>query len=75
MTRILRNNLQTYHSTAQEEVVLIHIEFASVFQNLGTHLEGEQQLVLLKQTSTRVPAGHSNKTTYRNFHTIRRTFI
>ena len=45
----------TYHTTSQEEIVLIHIDFGGMFQDLGTHLEGEQQLVTLKQTTAGEP--------------------
>lgn len=46
----------SYKSSSEKEVVLIHVEFASHLQDFGTHLEAEEQLVNLKQTTTRVPA-------------------
>lgn len=47
--------LDTDHSSTQEEVVLVHVDFAGCLQDLGAHLEGEEQLVPLKQTATGVP--------------------
>lgn len=47
--------LDTDHSSTQEEVVLVHVDFAGCLQDLGAHLEGEEQLVSLKQTATGVP--------------------
>lgn len=38
----------TYHSTTEEEVVFIHVDFRCGFKDLGAHLEAEQHLVLLK---------------------------
>jgi len=32
----------SYNSTAQEEVVFIHVEFAGRFQYFGADLEGEE---------------------------------
>ncbi len=43
----------SYESSAEEEVVLIHVEFAGNLQDFGTHLKAEEQLVDLKQTTTR----------------------
>lgn len=48
----------SYNSTSKQEVILIHVEFSGHLQNFGTHLEAEEQLVSLKQTTTRVPAQH-----------------
>ncbi len=45
----------SYESSAKEEVVLIHVEFAGNLQDFGTHLKAKEQLVDLKQTTTRVP--------------------
>lgn len=46
----------SYESSSEQEVVLIHVEFASHLQDFDTHLEAEEQLVDLEQTTTRVPA-------------------
>lgn len=51
--------LDTDHSSTQEEVVLVHVDFAGCLQDLGAHLEGEEQLVSLKQTATGVPTSHN----------------
>ena len=48
-------NYCTYNASPQEEVVLIHVKFPRVLKDLGTHLEGEEQLVLLKQASAGKP--------------------
>ena len=50
----------TYHSPSEEEVVFVHVELSSSFKNLGAHLEREQQLVTLKQTTTGVPEEKSH---------------
>ena len=46
---------KTYHTTSKEEAVLIHVEFAGILHYLHTHLEGEEKLVPLKETSTCIP--------------------
>lgn len=51
--------INTDHSSPQEEVVLIHVDFAGGHQDLGTHLEGEKQFVSLKQTMTGVSKSHN----------------
>lgn len=51
----------SYNSSSQEKVVLVHVEFSSMFQDLGTHLEGEEQLVPLKQSSASVPGWNQRK--------------
>lgn len=43
----------THHSSPEEEVVLVQVELLSSLHDLGTHLEGEEELVLLKEA----PAG------------------
>lgn len=40
-----------YKSSSEEEAVLVHVEFASHLQDFGTHLETEEELVGLKQTT------------------------
>ena len=45
----------TDHSSTQEEVVLVHVDPGGSLQYLDTHLEGEEQLVLLKQPSAGIP--------------------
>lgn len=49
----------SYKSSSEEEVVLINVEFSRHLQDSGTHLEAEEQLMALKQTTTRV-AGEDN---------------
>ena len=39
----------TYDSSPKEEVVLVQVQLPRSLQYLGTHLEGEEQLVPLKQ--------------------------
>lgn len=56
--------VDTDHASTQEEVVLVHVYFAGCLQDLGAHLEGEEQLVSLKQTATGVPTSHN----YHNFN-------
>lgn len=51
--------VDTDHASTQEEVVLVHVDFAGCLQDLGAHLEGEEQLVSLKQTATGVPTSHN----------------
>lgn len=46
----------SYKPSSEEEAVLIHVEFASHFQDFSTHLKTKQQLVYLKQATTCVPA-------------------
>ena len=45
----------SYDSSAQEEVVFVHVEFSGRLEDLGAHVEGEEKLVTLEQTATRVP--------------------
>ena len=45
----------THDAAAQEEVVLVHVELAGRLQDLGAHVEREEQLVPLKQTAAREP--------------------
>lgn len=45
----------THHATAQEEVVLVHVELARGLQDLGAHVEAEEQFVALKEGATSVP--------------------
>lgn len=50
----------SYHSTAEEEAVLFHVEFSSDLKEFGAHLEAEEKLVSLKQTTTCIPAKHAD---------------
>ena len=50
-----RRERGAHDSSAQEEVVLVHVEFSGRLEDLGAHVEGEEELVTLKQTATRVP--------------------
>ena len=55
MTTILKFSIiQTYHTTPEEEVILIQIQLLGCLHDLGTHLEGEEELVLLKEPPARV---------------------
>lgn len=45
----------SYNPSSEEEAVLIHVESASHLQDFGTHLEAEEQLVDLEQSTTCVP--------------------
>jgi len=49
------NEHSTNNASTQEEVVLVNVQFSSCFQDLGTHVEGEQKLVSLKETSACIP--------------------
>lgn len=46
---------RSHQSSSKEEVILVHVEFAGHLQDFGAHLEAEEQLVNLKQTTARVP--------------------
>ena len=50
----------TDHAPAEEEAVFVHVDFAGRLQDLGTHLEGEQKLVSLKQTTAGVSLKNNN---------------
>ena len=55
-------SLHNYHSSSQEEIVLVHVQFARRFENLGAHLERKQQLVPLEQPTAREPRKeHKNR--------------
>ena len=54
----------THDAAAQEEVVLVHVELARRLQDLGAHVEGEEQLVALEQTAARVPETHRPRHVY-----------
>lgn len=54
----------SYKSSLEEEVVLIHAEFASHLQDFGIHLEAEEQFVDFKQTKTCVPAEENTLSYY-----------
>ena len=45
-----------YHTPSKEEVVFVHVEPGGGLQDLGAHLEGEEEFVLLKQPSARIPS-------------------
>ena len=53
--RVYCTTMGTYHSSAQKEAVLVHVEFSGGLEDFGTHLEGEEQFVPLEQTTTREP--------------------
>ena len=46
--RCIQYKQTTHNASTQEEVVLVNVEFAGGFQNLGTHVKRKQQLVTLK---------------------------
>lgn len=50
----------THHASTQEKIIFIHIEFSCHLQDLGTHLETEEELVPFKQSPTRVPGKTRN---------------
>jgi len=50
----------THQSPTEEEAIFIHAELPRRLQDLGTHVETEQELVTLKQSSTGVSANGSN---------------
>ena len=54
----------THDAAAQEEIVLVHVEFARRLEDLGAHVEGEEQLVALEQTAARVPETHRPRHVY-----------
>ena len=45
----------THDAPAQKEAVFLHVQLAGGLEDLGAHVEGEEQLVALKQAATRVP--------------------
>jgi len=45
----------THDASTQEKVVLVDVQFASSLEDLCTHVEREEQLVSLKQTTTCIP--------------------
>ena len=47
--------LMTHHSAFEEELVLVHVEFARGLQNFGTHLERKQEFVAFEKTTASVP--------------------
>ena len=44
----------THNSSAEKEVILVQVELCGRLQNLGAHLEGEEQLVSLEEAAARV---------------------
>lgn len=60
----------SYESSSEEEAVLVHVEFASYFQDFGTHLKTEEQLVHLKQTTTCVPAKENTLSQLESLHIV-----
>ena len=52
---IVENDFRnTHHSSSEEEVVFIHVDLGSRFEDLGAHLETKEHLVLLEQSTARV---------------------